>query len=56
MDLVVVEKTTGEVLVQRLIRRTEEITTLRRYNPRRDYDLPCADIRGLYRVVATQLS
>jgi transcriptional regulator with XRE-family HTH domain len=55
MDLVVVERATGEVSVQRLIRRTEEIITLRRYNPRCDYDQACADIRGLYRVVATQL-
>lgn len=55
MDLVVVEKTDGSVLVKRLIRRSDRSVLLRRYNPPGDYEIPRGEVKAIFRVVATQL-
>ena len=55
MDLVVVEKTDGSVLVKRLVRRTDSVIQLRRYNPPGDYEIPRSDVRAIFRVIATQM-
>jgi len=55
MDIVVIEKVDGSVMVKRLIRRTEQNVILRRYTPPLDFEIPRADVRSIYRVVATQM-
>jgi hypothetical protein len=55
MDLVVVEKIDGSVLVKRLVRRTENAVLLRRYNPVGDFEIARAEVKAVFRVIATQV-
>jgi SOS-response transcriptional repressor LexA len=50
-DFVVVEKTSHEALVKRLVRRSQAGVTLRQYDPARDFDIARRDIHALYRVI-----
>ena len=55
MDLVIIEKMDGAVLVKRLLRRTEQAILLRQYAPPQDFEIPRQEVKALFRVIATQL-
>lgn len=54
-DLCVLELASGEVVIKRLLRRTQGEYHLRQYNPSKDFSLPTSQVKRCFRVVGLQL-